>query len=85
MTNCRSGVRAATSGTTHPPWLIPHIPMRRGSISARPRAHLIAASASFARSCMLWSSQLPAAPPIPGLFQDREAYPALANDSQIGL
>lgn len=44
----------------------------------------MASAASAARSSMVWSSQSPGAPPTPGLFQDREVYPARAKDSQSG-
>ncbi len=61
-----------------------HPPMRRGSMSERPRAQSMAAVTSATRSCMLWFSQLPGAPSMPGLFQDNDAYPARAKASQRG-
>lgn len=69
----RTGVRAATFGSTQPAWLAPHRPMRSPSMSGRVRAQAMAATASSARSVMDWSSQLPGAFATPGLCQDRVA------------
>src|SRR3546814_7970062 len=52
-TKAISGLRDAASGEIQPPWLSPHVPMRRGSMRGslfRLRAAAIASSASNVKS-----------------------------------